>query len=441
MTHQLKIALKQGIGVPPQAVVRAGEHVRRGQVIARCDETTLGVDLHSPANGIVTSAADGYIVIEAAPDQTEFDYVRLEPGLSVADTVRRAGIIGLGGAGFPSYVKLGTRLDPSGYVLCNAAECEPVLEHNMHQIRQDPEGLLRAVAIAMEATGAGKGIIGMKLKHRTEIKLLTSAIKAQGIQNIRVLPLRNVYPVGEERALIRDTLNQLLETTQLPSAANAVVFNVETLYAIRDAVDEGKPLMDKYLTVAGRLKDLDPGETIVLRVPLGQSVAELLEAFGGFVGETGEILLGGPYTGRRGSSEDTVGKTLGGILVTQPFEQLEAFRVGIIQCACGPLYPRLEQVARSMGGEIVGHEVCKNAVESRGTYKCMNPGNCPGQAEKVLALKKLGAQTILIGHCSDCTNTVMGSAPKLGLEVRHITDHVLLTMGQPVLRTFDETQL
>lgn len=441
MSEQIKIYLKQGIGVPPSAVVQVGDNVRRGQLIAKADPEKLSVDLHSSVQGTVEEVTPDYISISADDVQDFSDYVKLDTTLPIKDIVRNAGIVGMGGAGFPSYVKMGTALTKEGYIICNAAECEPVLEHNMHQIRENPKGLLEAMTLAMESTGAGKGIIGIKLKHRAEIKLLTQAIKEFGFSHIRVLPLRNVYPVGEERALIRDTINRLLGTTQLPSEANTVVFNVETLFSIRDAVVLGKPLIDKLVTVAGEINGLQMGEAKVIRVPVGKNIGAIIEQFGGLKDGYGEILLGGPYTGRRGSVQDHLMKMLGGVIVTKPFDQIHGETIGIIQCACGPSVPRLNQISETMGGTIVGHTACKNLVENRGAVKCQNPGNCPGQAEKVLELKKLGAKHILIGHCSDCTNTVMGSAPKLQMEVHHATDHVMKTVGKRYIREFDLDQL
>lgn len=440
MAETVKIYLKQGIGAASVLKVSKGDKIKRGQVIGEFIPDKLGVNTHSSVTGEVLEANDEFVEIKKDKDSDD-GYEKLDTSLSAKEIARNAGIIGLGGAGFPSYVKLGTKLTEEGYILCNAAECEPVLEHNMHQINENPEGLLEAMHIAMKSTGAGKGIVGIKFKHKDEIKLLTKTIKEKGITDIRVLPLKNVYPVGEERALIRDTINILLDTTQLPVEANSVVFNVETLYAIKDAVVDGKPLIDKLVTVAGELKGFEKeGTAKVIKVPVGTSVGSIIDEFGGTKDKFGEILLGGPYTGRRGSKEDTVTKNLGGIIVTKEFKKVNG-KLGIIQCACGPLYPRLTQVAESMGCEIVGHEICKNAVENKGAFKCKNPGHCPGQAEKVMALKKDGAEHILIGHCSDCTNTVMGSAPKLNLEVHHITDHVMDTMNKPHIRIYDESQL
>lgn len=441
MQELIRLSLKQGIGAPPVAQVKAGEKVQRGQLVAAFDPDKLSVNLHSPVTGTVQEVTEDTIIVLPDPEQNFDAYVKLDTSLPAKQITRNAGIIGLGGAGFPSYVKMGTELNEEGYIICNAAECEPVLDHNMHQLKSDPEGLISAMEIAMASTGAGKGIIGMKFKHKEEIRLMTETLKRKGIKNIRVLPLRNIYPVGEERALIRDTINKLLDTTQLPVEANAVVFNVETLFAIRDAVQDGKPLIDKYMTVAGT-GSLAEGEARVIQRPIGSSIDVIIEEFGGVrEGNGGEILLGGPWTGRRGSHGEYTSKNLGGIILTDGFESLEGEKIGIIQCACGPAKPRLEQIAESMGAEVISFNQCNNLVENRGAFKCKDPGNCPGQAEKVLEHKKAGAGHVLIGHCSDCTNTVMGSAPRLNMGIHHATDHVLRTMGKNPIRNYSEDAL
>ncbi|NLY09014.1 MAG: proline reductase-associated electron transfer protein PrdC [Tissierellia bacterium] len=438
MKHLFKYQLKQGVGAPPSPVVKAGDMVKRGQVIAEADLTKLCVPLHASVNGVVKEVTETHIIVEQSDDNK--DFVKIDQSGSIADVVRNAGLIGLGGAGFPAYVKLKTQLKPGGFLIVNAAECEPVLEHNMDQIVNETEKMIGGLRLAMESTGADHGIIGIKLKHKEEIKLIIKYLKDNKITDIRVLPLRNIYPVGEERALIRDTINVLLPPGALPSEANSVVFNVETLCAIYDAVNEGKPLIDKHLTVAGRLNDLPEHTVKTLTVPIGYAIDDIVADFGGLKLPIGEIVLGGPYTGKRAVEGAAVEKTTGGILVTQEFKPVKG-KLGLIQCACGASKTRMEEVAASMSAEVVGHQICKNAHEANGNYKCENPGHCPGQAEKVLELRKLGAEEVLISHCTDCSNTVMGSAPKLKMEVHHMTDHVLETMGMPVIREFDETQL
>ena len=108
--------------------------------------------------------------------------------------------------------------------------------------------------------------------------------------------------------------------------------------------------------------------------------------------------------------------------------------MGLLVCACGGNEDRMQDLAKKMNAEVVCVQKCKQAVDVKGNLKCENPGNCPGQALKVMNIKKAGAKHILIGNCTDCSNTVMGSAPKMNLEVHHQTDHVLETVGKDVIR-------
>ena len=108
--------------------------------------------------------------------------------------------------------------------------------------------------------------------------------------------------------------------------------------------------------------------------------------------------------------------------------------MGLLVCACGGNEERMQDIAKKMNAEVVCVQKCKQAVDVKGNLKCENPGNCPGQALKVMNIKKAGAKHILIGNCTDCSNTVMGSAPKMQLEVHHQTDHVLQTVGKDVIR-------
>ena len=170
-----------------------------------------------------------------------------------------------------------------------------------------------------------------------------------------------------------------------------------------------------------------------MNVPIGTTVREIIEAAGGIDGEYGEIILGGPFTGRSAQIDEPITKTSGGIIVTIPFLK-ETRNMGLLVCACGGNENRLREIATNMGANVVGVEKCKQAVEIKGNLKCEDPGNCPGQAEKILKLKKSGAEVVLISNCSDCTNTVMCVAPKLKMPVYHLTDHVMRTVNHPLIR-------
>lgn len=139
----------------------------------------------------------------------------------------------------------------------------------------------------------------------------------------------------------------------------------------------------------------------------GASVGSLIEKAGGIDGEYGEIIMAGPFTGKSTTLVTPISKTTGGLIVTREFIQQKK-PLGLQVCACGSSESRMRELAEKMGATVVGALKCKQAQEVKGALKCENPGNCPGQAEKILELRKMGPKALLIGNCSDCTNISMG---------------------------------
>ena len=421
-----EILLKQHIGAPAKAVVKPGDTVRRGSLLAVPEG--LGANIHSAVDGLVKELSEDRILLEEAAEQSEgFLQITGEDCLSL---IQAAGIVGMGGAGFPTAVKLNTDLK-GGYLLVNAAECEPLLAHNMRQILEQPEKTLRGIEYAMKCCKAAKAVIAIKKKHEAEINVLLRSLSDFSDISLHLLP--DLYPMGEERAVVREVLGILLPPTALPSEANAVVINVETCLRIAEAVEEKKPSFLKNITVAGKLKKGKEAQ-VFMDIPVGTTVGELIEMAGGIDGDYGEILFGGPFTGTAVSLSTPITKTSGGIIVTEPFPNLHGAKMGVLICACGGDMDRMEDLCQKYNATLTAVQACKQAVDVRGTLKCENPGNCPGQAAKILHFKNMGCTDILIGNCSDCTNTVMGSAPKMNLTVHHQTDHVLQTVGMEPMR-------
>ena len=421
-----EILLKQHIGAPAKAVVKPGDTVRRGSLLAVPEG--LGANIHSAVDGLVKELSEDRILLEEAAEQSEgFLQITGEDCLSL---IQAAGIVGMGGAGFPTAVKLNTDLK-EGYLLVNAAECEPLLAHNMRQILEQPEKTLRGIEYAMKCCKAAKAVIAIKKKHEAEINVLLRSFSDFSDISLHLLP--DLYPMGEERAVVREVLGILLPPTALPSEANAVVINVETCLRIAEAVEEKKPSFLKNITVAGKLKKGKEAQ-VFMDIPVGTTVGELIEMAGGIDGDYGEILFGGPFTGTAVSLSTPITKTSGGIIVTEPFPNLHGAKMGVLICACGGNMDRMEDLCQKYNATLTAVQACKQAVDVRGTLKCENPGNCPGQAAKILHFKNMGCTDILIGNCSDCTNTVMGSAPKMNLTVHHQTDHVLQTVGMEPMR-------
>ena len=447
----VQILLRQHVGAPCEAIVKAGDKVEKGTLIAT--PTGLGANIFSSVYGVVEEVTADSIIIKPDDEQKD-EFVPIKEGTKL-EMVKEAGIVGMGGAGFPTGVKLNinlaetpmAELDPEinpelpadfklehSYILVNAAECEPGLEHNIQQLEEQTDKVIRGVKYCMEITHADKAIFAIKKKHHNAIKILDAALKSE--PDISIHMLADIYPMGEERAVVRECLGVNLTTTQLPSAARSVVVNLETAAKVAEAIDERKPCISKNMTVRGKLNGGN-GAHVFMDVPIGVSVGEMIEKAGGIDGVYGEIIMGGAFTGKSTDLDAPTTKTTGGILVTGEFPDLHGANVGILVCACGGSEERMREIAAKMNGNVVSVCKYKQAIENKpgAPLKCLRPGNCPGQVKNNLQFKKDNCEYIIIGNCSDCSNTVMASAPKMGLKVFHQTDHVMRTIGHPLYRT------
>lgn len=367
MSFVYKFPLKMHVGMPCKAIVNVDDIVKRGQCIA--EPEGLGAKIHSSVSGKIKEVTDTCILIQADEVQTE-EYVKIDQCNTIKDTCFEAGIVGAGGAGFPTHIKLATDI-PDGYIIANCVECEPVLSHNISMVEQNPELVIKGIKYAMEAVKATNGIIAIKEKNKKAITSLEKALSSY--KNITIKKLPDIYPMGEERAIIHELFGKWLEPTQLPIEANCIILNTETLANIVRAVEERKPVIDKDITVGGKLSNGNK-QNVFFQVPIGTPVKEMIKKCGGIDGEYGEVLIGGPYTGSAGNLEsDVVTKTSGGIIVTIPFPKYED-KVGLLVCACGANEIRLKDVANKMGSEVVAVLPCKNIENIRGANKCKTPG-------------------------------------------------------------------
>ncbi len=389
----ISILLKQHVGAPCEPIVKVGEEVQKGQLIAI--PKGLGANIHSSVLGKVISIDDFNILIEANDNQPD-EYMKIKDVENNLEAIKEAGIVGAGGAGFPAHIKFNTDLK-GGTVIVNAAECEPTLNHNTMLLEENPSIVIRGLKYVMEITGAEKGFVAIKPIHKKALLSVAKACKDE--ENIEVKFLPNMYPAGDERVIVRELLGIVLEPGALPITANAIISNVETLKNVALAIEEKRPVITKDLTVGGRLKEAGEGR-VFFDVPIGMPISHFINECGGYVEPHGEIVTGGPFTGRHGEESTPVNKTLGGILVSMPFPT-EKRKVGVIACECGAQEERLTEIANAMGAEVIATTKCKRMVEVNGRYRCDKPGTCPGQAEKVLYLKKEGAEVILTGTCQD----------------------------------------
>jgi Na+-translocating ferredoxin:NAD+ oxidoreductase RnfC subunit len=216
------------------------------------------------------------------------------------DRLEEHGIVGAGGGGFPTAVKLKTTVS---MVIANAAECEPLLHKDKELLHHHAEPFLRGMKMAMDLVGAREGVVGIKEKYHEII----AALEAQVPAGVRVQPLPDCYPAGDEFILVHMVTGRVIPPGGLPKDVDTVVSNVETLMNI--ALD--KPVTHKYLTVAGAVET-----PVTLRVPIGITIGEVIEAAGGTTVEDFGVLIGGVMMAKPAASLDIpVTKTTGGIVV------------------------------------------------------------------------------------------------------------------------------
>lgn len=217
-------------------------------------------------------------------------------------TVAEAGVVGAGGAGFPTHVKLSGKADS---VLINAAECEPLLHKDKEVLRTYADAILMGLGAAMKLVGAKVGFIGIKEKYHEVIDALKPRLGA----GMQIAPLKDAYPAGDEFMLVYDVLGRVIPPGGIPLNVGAVVMNVETAYNV--AASPSKPVTEKFVSVAGAVKN-----PITLRVPLGVTLRECLAAAGGVTISDPNYIVGGVMMGRLEETPDVlVEKTTGGVIV------------------------------------------------------------------------------------------------------------------------------
>ncbi len=299
--------LSQHIGKPAKPIVKKGDHVLAGDLIAEADGF-VSANIHASVSGIVkvieprlTSSGSKVesIVIENDGLYESKEFVPNDKKISeyskeeIIGAIKDAGIVGMGGAGFPTHVKLSPKEpDKIDRIIVNASECEPYLTSDYRRIMDEADKVIDGLKIVLSLFPGAKGIIGIEDNKPKAIALLKE--KLADDPDITVNKLKTKYPEGAERQLIYANTGRYINSKMLPADAGCIVHNVDTVYAISEAVREGKPLMDRLVTVTG-----DSIENPVnIKVKLGTSYKELVDAAGGFKEDPAKIIAGGPMMGK-----------------------------------------------------------------------------------------------------------------------------------------------
>ena len=285
--------------------MKKGDHVLTGQKIAEAtgfvsapiyaavSGTIKGIEPHRVTTGDTVNC----IVIENDGLYEEVAYEAIE-NLSdiskeeVINRIKEAGVVGMGGAGFPTHVKLSPKEpDKIEYVIVNCAECEPYLTSDYRRMMEEPEKLIQGLKVSLSLFDNAKGILAVEDNKPDCIELLKKLTKDE--DRISVKALKTKYPQGSERHLIYAVTGRAINSTMLPADAGCVVNNVDTVVAIYNAVMLGKPLMQRIVTVTGDAVN-DPRN---FAVRVGTNYNELIEEAGGFKSEPEKIISGGPMMG------------------------------------------------------------------------------------------------------------------------------------------------
>ncbi len=353
---QVVIPLGQHIGAPAQACVAKGDEVKVGTLVAKAGGF-VSANIHSSVSGKVVKIdaildSSGYkkpaIFINVIGDEWEESIdrssdLRKQCALSpkeIIDKIAEMGIVGLGGATFPSHVKLSIPPGQKATVLIiNAVECEPYLTADDMLMREKADEIMVGCEILMKALDVKKTLIGIEINKPEAIKIMKEAAQRQNAESqnsIEIIPLKKRYPQGGEKQLIDAVIRRQVSSGALPISTGAVVQNVGTVFAVYEAVQKNKPLFERVVTVTG--KKLQNPSNFLVRI--GTPMKNLIDAAGGLPEDNGKIIGGGPMMGRALVNTDVpVTKGSSGLLLlsrkeSQRKEMRDCIRCGKCVTVC-----------------------------------------------------------------------------------------------------------
>ena len=347
--EKLIVPLQQHIGKPARPIVNVGDTVLKGQCIASIqDSASVTAAIHAPSSGEViaiekhpipgiTKHTANCIVIKTDgkehwhPDIKAVDKPMALSREALKKVIINAGIVGLGGAGFPSHLKLTTGKNPLNTLIINAAECEPYISCDAMLMQEQAEKIVQGIQYILHALDISQCLIGIEDNKPLATKALQVSLSNSNVNNIKIIQVPTRYPAGGEKQLIKVLTGKEVPINQLPRELGIVCHNVATVYAIAEAIDEGKPLIERVVTVTG--DNLPQSKN--MRVLIGTPMQAVLIANGYKENDAQSLIMGGPMMGiQLDSSHYPVIKTTNCLLVknkTKPAMALPCIRCG--ECA------------------------------------------------------------------------------------------------------------
>ena len=414
LPKQAVFPMSQHIGAPAKPVVKKGDKVKVGTLIAEAGGF-ISAPIHSSVSGTVFKVdnaihASGYlqpaIIINVEGDEweetidrsTKLETLEQHPELTPEEIVNRikaAGVVGMGGACFPTFVKL---CPPPGAkpecVIINGVECEPYITSDYRLMMEKGDELIEGVKILMAGAKVNKGYIGIEDNKPAAIELLANKLQEKGIDNIEVVPLAKKYPQGGEKQLVDAVIGrQVPAPPAIPVNAGAIVQNAGTAVAVYEAVMKHKPLFERYTTVTG--KKLAKPSNFLVR--MGTSFGELIDLCGGLPEGENKVLAGGPMMGKAVNSLDVpVGKGQNAVTILTDDDAHRQAAQPCIRCAkCVSACPMgLEPFLLATGSALKKWDL----LEKEMITSCIECGSCQFTCpahRPMLDNIRLGKQTVM----------------------------------------------
>lgn len=414
LPKQAVFPMSQHIGAPAKPVVKKGDKVKVGTLIAEAGGF-ISAPIHSSVSGTVFKVdnainASGYlqsaIIINVERDEweetidrsTKLETLEQHPELTPEEIVNRikaAGVVGMGGACFPTFVKL---CPPPGAkpecVIINGVECEPYITSDYRLMMEKGDELIEGVKILMAGAKVNKGYIGIEDNKPAAIELLANKLQEKGIDNIEVVPLAKKYPQGGEKQLVDAVIGrQVPAPPAIPVNVGAIVQNAGTAVAVYEAVMKHKPLFERYTTVTG--KKLAKPSNFLVR--MGTSFGELIDLCGGLPEGENKVLAGGPMMGKAVNSLDVpVGKGQNAVTILTDDDAHRQAAQPCIRCAkCVSACPMgLEPFLLATGSALKKWDL----LEKEMITSCIECGSCQFTCpahRPMLDNIRLGKQTVM----------------------------------------------
>ena len=337
----VKISMSQHIGAPCKPLVQKGDYVKVGQLIGDTD-AFVSAPIHSSVSGTVTgieeqrSAAGGMdtlVVIETDKKQEVYEGIKVPEAKDLPEfikAIRDSGLVGLGGASFPTHIKFNPKnIDEVHTLIVNAAECEPFITSDHRLMLEDAEDLISGCQLLMKYIGLDEGYIGIEENKPDAIEHLDKLIASKGITNLKTFKLQARYPKGAERVLIYEITGKTMNAGEIPAQHGVILSNVTTIAFVGQYFRTGMPLVSKRMTVDG---DAVANPKNVM-APIGTMISDVIAFCGGYKEEPRKILMGGPMMGRAiFSDEMPIVKNNNAILAFSKAQSLVKEETACINC-------------------------------------------------------------------------------------------------------------